>query len=157
MHVCCSGHLPYADLNLLNPPPPPLAFPSREALYKNVQGIGCEPQEEDEGQGESTSTPDPESLDETIEDFSYHACPLFNITGKDAAWQCAFDALKQDVTSKPVLLFPDNDSPFCVEANSLDFAMGAVLFQQSKKDGKWHPVVFYSKSLNAVEMELQDP
>ncbi|KAG5720731.1 hypothetical protein E4T56_gene5016 [Termitomyces sp. T112] len=94
-------------------------------------------------------------------DFSHYACPLFNLTGKNATWQweppqeAAFDALKQAVTSKPVLLFPDNDSPFHVEADSLDFAMGAVLFQQLKEDGKWHPVAFYSKSFNAVEWNYE--
>ncbi|KAG5329310.1 hypothetical protein C0989_009919, partial [Termitomyces sp. Mn162] len=80
---------------------------------------------------------------------------------KDTAWwweppqQAAFDALKQSVTSKPVLLFPNNDSPFHVEADSSDFATGAVLFQQSKEDGKWHLVAFYSKSLNAVEWNYE--
>ncbi|KAG5720041.1 hypothetical protein E4T56_gene5667 [Termitomyces sp. T112] len=34
---------------------------------------------------------------------------------------------------------------------SSDFAMGAVLSQQLKEHGKWHPVAFYSKSLYAVE------
>ena len=40
---------------------------------------------------------------------------------------------------------------FRVEADSSDFATGAVLSQQSKEDGKWHPVAFYSKSLSEVE------
>ncbi|KAG5348896.1 hypothetical protein C0989_007364, partial [Termitomyces sp. Mn162] len=68
-------------------------------------------------------------------DFSHHAQPLFNLTVKDTAWQweplqqAAFDAFKQSVTSKQVLLFPNDDSPFHVEANSSDFATGAVLFQ----------------------------
>ena len=35
--------------------------------------------------------------------------------------------------------------------DSSDFATGAVLFQLSKEDGKWHPVAFYSKFLSAVE------
>ncbi|KAG5718729.1 hypothetical protein E4T56_gene2675 [Termitomyces sp. T112] len=47
MHACHAGHLPYADLDLLSLPP--LAFPHREALYKDVQGIGCE---SPEGEGE---------------------------------------------------------------------------------------------------------
>ncbi|KAG5728455.1 hypothetical protein E4T56_gene19017 [Termitomyces sp. T112] len=68
-----------------------------------------------------------------------------------SAQQVAFDALKQAVISKPVLVFPDDDSSFRVEVDSSDFATGAVLSQQSKGDGKWHPVTFYSKSLNAVE------
>ncbi|KNZ78756.1 hypothetical protein J132_10244, partial [Termitomyces sp. J132] len=32
--ACHAGHLPYADLDLLSPPP--LAFPYREALYEDV-------------------------------------------------------------------------------------------------------------------------
>ncbi|KAG5717483.1 hypothetical protein E4T56_gene4852 [Termitomyces sp. T112] len=95
------------------------------------------------------------------EDFSHHAHPLFGLTVKDAAWwweslqQMAFGALKQAVTSKPVLLFPDDGSPFHVEADSSDFATGEVLSQQSKDDGKWHPVAFYSKRLNAVEQNYK--
>ncbi|KAG5732302.1 hypothetical protein E4T56_gene11428 [Termitomyces sp. T112] len=92
-----------------------------------------------------------------IQDFSHHAHPLFDLTGKDVMWswgppeQTAFDTLKHAMTSRPVLLFPDDNSPFCIEANSSDFATGAVLSQQSLEDGKWHLVAFYSKSLNAVE------
>src|SRR5882762_9148606 len=48
-------------------------------------------------------------------------------------------------------MFPDDDRPFRIEADSSDFATGAVLSQQSPDDDKWHPVAFYSKSLNAVE------
>ncbi|KAG5724326.1 hypothetical protein E4T56_gene16016 [Termitomyces sp. T112] len=134
VHAYCTGHLPYANLNLLSPSP--LAFPHREALYKDVRSVGCESLEEEEGKEEWTHTPDAESPDETIE-------------------QAAFDTLKQAVTSKPVLLFPNDDSPFCVEADSSDFATGAVLSQQSKEDGKWHPVAFYSKSLNVVEWNYE--
>ena len=38
-----------------------------------------------------------------------------------------------------------------METNSSDFATRAVLSHQSKEDGKWHPIAFYSKSLNSVE------
>ncbi|KNZ75238.1 hypothetical protein J132_03893, partial [Termitomyces sp. J132] len=65
VHACCAGHLPYADLDLLSPSP--LAFPHREALYEDVQGVGHEFPEEEEGEGEWTRTPDAESPDETIE------------------------------------------------------------------------------------------
>ena len=37
----------------------------------------------------------------------------------------------------------------------MDFATRAVLSQQSKKDEKWHPIVFYSKSLNTVEYKYE--
>ncbi|KAG6886819.1 hypothetical protein C0995_004184 [Termitomyces sp. Mi166 len=62
----------------------------------------------------------------------------------------AFDALKQAVTSLVLL-----HAPFHVEADSSDFATEVVLSQQSKKDGKWHPIVFYLKSLNAVEQNYK--
>ncbi|KAG5719155.1 hypothetical protein E4T56_gene11827 [Termitomyces sp. T112] len=65
--------------------------------------------------------------------------------------QMAFHALKCSVTSGPVLLFLNDNSPFQVKADSSDFATRVVLLQQSLEDGKWHPVAFYSKSLNAVE------
>jgi len=45
--------------------------------------------------------------------------------------------------------------PFWVEADSLDFATRAVLSQQSTTDRKWHPVVFYSKSLSSVEQNYK--
>jgi hypothetical protein len=33
----------------------------------------------------------------------------------------------------------------------LDYATGGVLSQQSLDDLKWHPITFYSKSLNAIK------
>ncbi|KAG5719742.1 hypothetical protein E4T56_gene18566 [Termitomyces sp. T112] len=96
-----------------------------------------------------------------IQDFSHHAHLLFDLTGKDVVWswrpseQAAFDALKYAITSGPILLFPDDNSPFWVEADSSNFAMEAVLSQQSPEDGKWHLVAFYSKSLNAVEQNYK--
>ena len=91
-----------------------------------------------------------------IKDFSHHARPLFDLTGKEAwrwdnAQQEAFEKLKEMVTSTPILTFADDSHPFRVEADSSDFAMGAMLSQQSLEDQKWHPVAFYSKSLSAVE------
>jgi len=50
-----------------------------------------------------------------------------------------------------VLMSPQDSEPFRVEADSSDFATGAVLSQQSTTDGKWHPVAFYSKSLSSME------
>ena len=96
-----------------------------------------------------------------IADFSHHARPMFDLTGKDVRWswgtdqQVAFDRLKTAITSRPVLMFADDDRPFRVEADSSDFATGAVLSQQSPEDEKWHPVAFYSKSLNAVERNYE--
>jgi len=58
------------------------------------------------------------------------------------------------VTTAPVLMSPQDSEPFQVEADSSDFATGAVLSQQSTTDGKWHPVAFYS-SLSSVEQNYE--
>ena len=55
------------------------------------------------------------------------------------------------VTTAPVLASPQDSEPFCIKADSSDFASRAVLSQQLPKEEKWHPVVFYSKSLSLVE------
>jgi RNase H-like domain found in reverse transcriptase len=57
--------------------------------------------------------------------------------------------------SAPILVFLDKTRPFRVEADSSDFATRAVLSQQSPEDNKWHPVAYYSKSLNAVERNYE--
>jgi len=54
-----------------------------------------------------------------------------------------------------VLVSPQELDLFQIEVDSLDFAIGAVLSQQSMTDGKWHPVVFYSKSLSSVERNYE--
>jgi hypothetical protein len=96
-----------------------------------------------------------------IEGFSHHAKPLFELTKKDRKWtwgeeeQQAFDELKSRITSSPILRFADDSKAFCIEADSSDFATGAVLSQQSSDDLKWHPITFYSKSLNAVERNYE--
>jgi len=59
------------------------------------------------------------------------------------------------VTTALVLMSPQDSEPFWVEADSLDFATGAVLSQQSIADRKWHPVAFYSKSLSSVEQNYE--
>jgi len=88
-----------------------------------------------------------------IKDFSHHARPLFNLTKNEQEWQwnsseaSAFRKLKELVTSTPVLTTPADDQPFCIEADSSDFATGAVLSQLSVEDEKWHPVAYYSKPL----------
>jgi len=59
------------------------------------------------------------------------------------------------MTTAPVLVSPQESDPFQIEADSSDFATGAVLSQQSMTDRKWHPVVFYSKSLSSVERNYE--
>jgi len=50
---------------------------------------------------------------------------------------------------------PQDSELFRVEADSSNFATGAVLSQQSTTDRKWHLVAFYSKSLFSVEWNYE--
>ena len=59
------------------------------------------------------------------------------------------------MTTASVLVSPQDSEPFQIEVDSSDFTTGAVLSQQSTMDGKWHPVVFYSKSLSSVEQNYK--
>ena len=92
--------------------------------------------------------------------FSDVARPLFDLTKKDVRWTwgdaeaSAFQALKDLVTSEPVLVLPDPSRPYRLEADSSDFATGAVLSQLGS-DEKWHPVAFFSKSLNDVQRNYE--
>jgi len=90
-----------------------------------------------------------------IQGFAHIAHPLHRLTGNEqwhwgAVEEEAFQNLKNAITSAPVLTMPTDDLPFRVEADSSDYATGAVLSQE-QRDGKWHPVAFISRSLNDVE------
>jgi len=96
-----------------------------------------------------------------IQDFFAKARSLFDLMCSEKVWmwsgrkQAAFKDLKTAVTTAPVLMSPQDSEPFQIEADSLDFATGAVLSQQSTTDGKWHPMAFYSKSLSSVERNYE--
>jgi len=59
------------------------------------------------------------------------------------------------VTTAPVLVSPQDSELFRIEADSSDFASGAVLSQQLPGEEKWHPVAFYSKSLSPVKWNYE--
>jgi hypothetical protein len=63
----------------------------------------------------------------------------------------SFMKLKELVTLAPVLVLPNNNLPFRLEADSSGITTGAVLSQQQVDNNAWHPVAFLSKALNPVE------
>jgi hypothetical protein len=67
----------------------------------------------------------------------------------------SFTKLKELVTSAPVLVLPNDDLPFRLEADGSGIATGAVLSQQQVDDNVWHPVTFLSKALNPVEKNYE--
>jgi hypothetical protein len=96
-----------------------------------------------------------------IPGFSHHACALFDLTMKDVRFiwglpqEDSFMKLKELVTSAPVLVLPNDDLSFRLEADGSGIATGAVLSQQNVDDNAWHPVAFLSKVLNPVERNYE--
>ena len=68
-----------------------------------------------------------------VKDFAKLAQPLNNLTRKEEKWrwgseqQDTFEQLKQVFTSRPLLVTPDIDKEFRVEADASNFATGRVL------------------------------
>jgi hypothetical protein len=96
-----------------------------------------------------------------IPEFSHHARALFDLTMKDIRFiwglpqEDSFMKLKELVTSAPVLVLPNDDLSFRLEADGSGITTGAVLSQQSVDDNAWHPVASLSKALNPVERNYE--
>jgi hypothetical protein len=67
----------------------------------------------------------------------------------------SFMKLKELITSAPVLILPNDDLPFRLEADGSGITTGAVLFQQQVDNNTWHPFAFLSKALNPVERNYE--
>ncbi|ESK83204.1 reverse transcriptase-rnase h-integrase [Moniliophthora roreri MCA 2997] len=92
--------------------------------------------------------------------YAQLAWPLHDLTQKlqkfewTTACQITFDLLKKKFLSEPVLLMPDTDKPFVIEADASKWATGAVLCQQGS-DGEWHPCRYLSKSFSPTERNYE--
>ena len=95
-----------------------------------------------------------------VKDFAKLAQPLNNLTRKEEKWrwgeeqQKAFEQLKMVFTRRPLLVAPNLDKEFRVEADASNFATGGVLSIKCK-DNKWRPVTYISKSLNEMERNYE--
>ena len=81
--------------------------------------------------------------------------PLNELLKKDSSWcweisqQRAFENMKKELYTVPVLLYFDPNRPMIVSADSSSYAIGGVLLQ---KHGKVLRIVAYcSRSLNNTE------
>jgi hypothetical protein len=63
--------------------------------------------------------------------------------------------LKELATSAPVLVLPNDDLLFRLEADGSGIATGMVLLQQNVDDNAWHPITILSKALNPVERNYE--
>jgi len=95
-----------------------------------------------------------------IKDFARIAAPLHVLVRKEQKWKWegeqeeAFEKLKAVFTIEPVLAIPDINREMRVEADASDYATGGVLSTKCE-DGKWRPVAFISKLLNATEQNYE--
>ncbi|KAJ9535221.1 hypothetical protein OSB04_un001694 [Centaurea solstitialis] len=91
-----------------------------------------------------------------IKDFSKIARPLTELLAKDTPFSfndsCleAFEKLKKELTSAPIIQPPDWTLPFELMCDASDFAIGAVLGQ--RKDGRVHAIHYASKTLDPAQL-----
>ena len=87
-----------------------------------------------------------------IRDFSKIAKPLSNLLVRDVPFnfdnEClhAFEILKSNLVSAPILVAPNWDLPFELMCDASDYAIGAVLGQ--RKDKLLHVIYYASRTLN---------
>jgi len=90
-----------------------------------------------------------------VRNFAELAKPLTNLTKKDVPFewtkehQEAFNALKRNLSTKPLLIYPDFSQPFIFACDASTKAIGAVLSQI--REGEKRPVAYCSRQLNSAE------
>jgi len=93
-----------------------------------------------------------------IKDYSKIAKPLTILTGNVRyEWtphqQLSFTTLIDAITTQPVLALPRPTGQFRLEADSSDYAIGAVLSQL--QDNKWLPIAYLSKALTETQRNYE--
>ena len=88
--------------------------------------------------------------------FAKLAHPLHSLMQKDAVFhwspdcQTAFESLKHQLTTSPVLSYPNFHKPFRMETDASIQGLGAVL-SQLQDSGHIHPVAYASRALSTTE------
>ena len=94
-----------------------------------------------------------------MQNFSRIAEPLYTLLrkGVEFEWneerQKALDALKERLTTAPVLSYPDFTQPFILETDASYAGLGAVLTQEKMEKGhlRSRPIAYASRSLTPAE------
>ena len=95
-----------------------------------------------------------------IPSFAKIAHPLHALTRKDVQFlwtqecQEAFETLKKQLTSAPVLGYPIFDAPFVLETDASIDGLGAVM-SQTQEDRKLHPIAYASRALTPSERTME--
>ncbi|CAN6570912.1 unnamed protein product [Malus baccata var. baccata] len=91
-----------------------------------------------------------------IKNFSMITRPLCNLLAKnvefhfDTGCMDAFNTLKQELTSAPIIMAPDWSLPFELMCDASDYAIGAVLGQRVNKLP--HVIYYASRTLNDAQL-----
>ncbi|CAL8089611.1 unnamed protein product [Prunus armeniaca] len=91
-----------------------------------------------------------------IKDFSKITHPLCNLLAKDVVFHfdkdCmnAFNTLKRELTSAPIIMAPDWSLPFELMCDASDYAIGVVLGQRVNKLP--HVIYYASRTLNDAQL-----
>ncbi|XP_025073445.1 uncharacterized protein LOC112552444 [Pogonomyrmex barbatus] len=90
-----------------------------------------------------------------IKNFATVAAPLTTLTRKNTRWkwgeeeQGAFDALKNNLTTAPVLACPDFERPFTLQTDASTIGLGVVLTQYFPEGER--VIAYASRTLNGAE------
>ncbi|GJP63604.1 hypothetical protein CLOP_g20677 [Closterium sp. NIES-67] len=91
-----------------------------------------------------------------VPQYAKLAAPLTNLLKKNPLYkwelkhQEAVEQLKQALTSTPVLILPDPEREYVIEADASDQAVGAVLMQD--QGNGLQPIAYLSKKLHGAEL-----
>ncbi|GJP32333.1 hypothetical protein CLOM_g16935, partial [Closterium sp. NIES-68] len=91
-----------------------------------------------------------------VPQYAKLAAPLTNLLKKNTPykWEMkhkeAVEQLKQALTSAPVLILPDPERDYVIEADASDQAVGAVLMQD--QGNGLQPIAYLSKKLHGAEL-----
>ncbi|CAI7891175.1 unnamed protein product [Closterium sp. NIES-53] len=91
-----------------------------------------------------------------VPQYAKIATPLTNLLKKNTPFkwedvhQQAMEQLKTALTSAPVLILPDPEKNYVIEADASDQAVGAVLMQDQGKG--LQPIAYLSKKLHGAEL-----
>ncbi|PIK60135.1 Retrovirus-related Pol polyprotein from transposon [Apostichopus japonicus] len=92
-----------------------------------------------------------------VKGFSHICAPLFRLTEKerDFRWnedcELAFRKMKQELTSAPILVYPDEKRAFILDSDASNFAIGSVLSQVTEGSTQEKVVAYFSKALSKTE------
>ncbi|GFV06475.1 transposon Tf2-11 polyprotein [Trichonephila clavipes] len=90
-----------------------------------------------------------------IQDFAKISRPLSYLAKKKVQWQWEFDqqnafqTLKNNLTTPPVLKKADGTKPYIIQTDASNYALGAVLLQGEGSDE--HPIEYASRLLTPAE------